>query len=181
MDADKLAQLFKLQTFLFGNFPAGIVIIRNGYLVCEHHTFMSLATSRYDIWSCTKSLTGLAWGLLLDDFENDRQTHDSGQIVDLDTPACSLIPEAYPPSDLQKEWITIRHLLTMTSGIAGESMGVYGIPTTTGSCPFEHALGRCPNRYGKSVDQLATKPGTKWDYSDPAMALLSLIFANIAG
>ena len=60
-------------------------------------------------------------------------------------------------------------------------MGLYGVPTTTGNGPFEHALGYCKNRYGKWARKLAAEPGLKWDYSDPAMAHLSLIFANIMG
>ena len=179
MDAYQLDQLFELQTFLFGSYSWGIVIIRHGYLVREYATFMGLATSRFDIWSCTKSFTGIAWGLLLEDSRQGRLI--DGQQVDLDSLAYSFIPEGQPLSDSRKEAITIRHLLTMTSGIAGESMGHYGVPTATGYGPFEYALGNCPNRYGKWVDKLAAEPGTKWDYSDPAMAHLTLIFAHIAG
>ncbi len=179
MDAHKLDQLFELQGFLFGSHSYGIAIIRHGRLVREHYTFMGLATTRFDIWSCTKSFTGTAWGLLLDDSRNGRLPH--GQNVDLDSPAYSFLPEGQPLSDPRKEAITIRHLLTMTSGIPGEAMGVYGVPTATGDGPFEHAIGRCANRYGRWVDKLEAEPGTKWDYSDPAMAHLSLIFAHIAG
>jgi CubicO group peptidase (beta-lactamase class C family) len=69
----------------------------------------------------------------------------------------------------------------MTSGIPGERMGVIGMPTATQHGPFEHALGRCPNRFGKWADKLAAEPGAGWDYSDPAIAHLALIFANIMG
>ena len=179
MDVHKLDQLFELQSFLFGSDSWGIVVIRNGYLVREHHTFMGLATSRFDIWSCTKSFTGMAWGLLLDD--SRKGLLPDGKRVDLDSPAYAFLPEGHPLSDRRKEAITVRHLLTMTSGIPGEAMGLYGIPTATGDGPFEHALGLCANRYGKWADKLAAEPGTKWDYSDPAMAHLSLIFANIMG
>ena len=60
-------------------------------------------------------------------------------------------------------------------------MGIYGTPTVTGEGPYEHALGRCANRCGKWVDKLAAEPGTRWDYSDPALTHLSLIFAKITG
>lgn len=178
MDAAKLERVFELQDFLFGGTSSATVIIRRGYLVREHSSFMGLASSRFDIWSCTKSFTGLAWGLLLEDSRQGRL--DKGQKVELDSPAYAFL-EGYPLSDSRKESITIRHLLSMTSGIAGESLGVYGVPTATGQGPFEHALGRCPNRYGKWVDKLAAEPGTQWDYSDPAMAHLALLFANITG
>ena len=179
MDAHKIEQLFELQSFLFGNHSSSIVIIRHGYLVREYYTFMGLIPSRFDIWSCTKSFTGTAWGLLLD--QSLQGLLPEGQNVDLESSAYSFLPEGYPLSDPHKEEITIRHLLTMTSGIPGESMGLYGVPTTTDNGPFEHALGYCKNRYGKWANKLAAKPGLKWDYSDPAMTHLSLIFANIMG
>ena len=179
MDSCKLSRLFEQQMRLFGSYSFGIVVIRHGYLVREHHTFMGLPTSRFDIWSCTKSFTGIAWALLLEDSRQGRLPH--GQQVTLDSPAYDFIPGGHPLSDAGKADISIRHLLTMTSGIAGESLGIFGIPTDTGVGPFEHALGRQPNRYGKCLDKLAASPGTRWDYSDPAMAHLSLIFSQLAG
>lgn len=179
MDASKLDRLFDLQSILFGGCSWNAVIIRNGYLVREHATFMTMATSRFDVWSCTKSVTGTAWGLLLEDSRQGRLPN--GQQVDLDSPAYVFIPDGLPLSDPGKEAITIRHLLSMTSGIPGESKGIYGTPTITGEGPYEHALGRCANSDGKWVDKLAAEPGTRWDYSDPALTHLSLIFAHITG
>ncbi|GAG45605.1 unnamed protein product, partial [marine sediment metagenome] len=130
-------------------------------------------------FSATKSFTGTAWGLLLHDSREGRLP--GGQSVGLDSPAYSFIPEGYPLTDPRKERITIRHLLTLTSGIPGEASGVYGTPTATEHGPFEHALGFCPNRIGKWVDKLVAEPGTHWEYSDPAMSHLALAFANIMG
>jgi hypothetical protein len=31
---------------------------------------MTLPGSRFDVWSCTKSFTGIAWGLLLEESKN---------------------------------------------------------------------------------------------------------------
>jgi len=69
----------------------------------------------------------------------------------------------------------------MTSGIPGEKKGVICSPTSTNHGPFEYALGKCPNRYGKMVDSLAAEPGLEWDYSDPAIMHLALSFKNITG
>jgi len=69
----------------------------------------------------------------------------------------------------------------MTSGIPGERMGLIGMPTATGYGPFDHALGLCPNRFGRWADKISSEPGTQWDYSDPAFAHLSLIFSNVMG
>jgi hypothetical protein len=43
---------------------SGVVIVRHGYLVAEWYENSALTTTRYDIWSCTKSFTGTAYGLL---------------------------------------------------------------------------------------------------------------------
>lgn len=177
MDAARLDQVMQKQEWLYGGDSWGIVVIRHGHLVREHYTFNVLIPARFDIWSCTKTFTGTAWGLLLDDSRNQRVS----VAVDLDSPAYDFIPEGQPLTDPRKVAITIRHLLTMTSGIPGEEGGMAGTPTATGIGPFEHALGRHPNRYGKRADQLAGEPGTVWDYSDPAFAHLSLAFSNITG
>ena len=179
MDLEKLELVRQEQEFLYGSDSWAIVIIRHGYLVREFYTFNVLIPTRFDIWSGTKSFTGTAWGLLLEDSRQNRLPNN--QHVDLDSPAYSLIPEGYPLTDPRKERITVRHLLTMTSGIPGEATGVIGIPTATEHGPFEHALGRCPNRYGRWADKLLAEPGTHWEYSDPAIAHLALAFANITG
>lgn len=179
MDPNKLDMIREVQELVHGGDSWGIVIIRHGYLVREFYTFNVQSTTRFNIHSGTKSFTGTAWGLL---FEDSRQGRlPGGQQVDLDSPAYEFIPQGYPLTDSRKERITFRHLLTMTSGIPGGTIGVYGSPTATEHGPFEQALGRCPNRYGRWVDKLLGEPGTVWDYSDPAMLHLSLAFANIMG
>lgn len=177
MDAARLDAVFRDQENRYGDHSWSIAIIRHGWLAREFHTFNVLAHTRFDIWSCTKSFTGTAWGLLLDDSLNRRIP----QAIDLDTPAYPFIPEGYPLSDPRKERITFRHLLSMTSGIPGESSGVVGMPTTPWVGPFEHALGKAPNRFGRWTDQLIGEPGSCFDYSDPAICHLALAFANLTG
>jgi CubicO group peptidase (beta-lactamase class C family) len=179
MDPEKLDLMRRGQELVYGGDSWGIAIVRRGYLVREFYTFNVLVPTRFDIWSGTKSFTGTAWGLLLEDSRQNRLP--DGRRVELDSPAYPFIPEGYPLTDPRKERITIRHLLTMTSGIPGEASGVAGMPTATEHGPFEHALGRCPNRYGRWTNRLAAEPGTHWDYSDPAFAHLALAFATITG
>ncbi len=179
MDPARLDLMQFYQEMLNGGHSWAIAIIRHGYLVREIYTFNVLIPTRFDIWSGTKSFTGTVWGLLLD--ESRRNLLPGGQRVELDSAAYGYLPEGHPLTDPRKEQITIRHLLTMTSGIPGESTGIAGIPTATEHGPFEHALGRSPNRFGRWAATLTATPGTRWDYSDPAMAHLALIFAHITG
>jgi CubicO group peptidase (beta-lactamase class C family) len=161
----------------YGTHAFGIAIVRHGYLVREKYSFMTLPTSRFDIWSCTKTFTGTAWGMLLD--QSRKGLLPDNQKVELASSAYPFFPKDYKITDKRKESITIRHLLTMTSDIAGEATGLYGVPTTIDQGPFEHALGYGDNRYGKKTDTLIAEPGMKWDYSGPAMAHLSPLFKTI--
>jgi CubicO group peptidase (beta-lactamase class C family) len=176
---EKLDLVLEEQEQVNGGDSWGVAIIRHGYLVREHYTFNVLVPTRFDVWSCTKSFCGTVWGLLLEDCRQGRFAE--GKKVDMDSPAYVYLPEGYPLSDLLKEKILIRHLLTMTSAIPGEGSGVMGIPTSTGVGAFEHALGHFPNRYGRWADKLIGEPGSVWNYSDPAIAHLALIFKHITG
>jgi len=177
MDPDRIEGLGERQLTFNGGDSWSIAIIRHGYLVREIHTFNVLAPSRFDIWSCTKSFTSTAFGLLFDDARSGRTLTP----IDLDAVAYEYLPEGNPLTDPRKSGITLRHLLTMTAGLPGEARGVVGMPTRTGEGPFEHALGLVPNRFDRSIGQLAAEPGKVWDYSDASMAHLALVFVNVTG
>ena len=161
----------------FDNVASGIVIIKDGFLIKEHYSFMTLPGSRFDVWSCTKSFTGIAWCLLMEESRNG--TLPDNARVNLDSYAYSFLPDSFKVTDRKKEKITIRHLLSMTSGIPGESQLAFGIPPKDNHGPFEHALGYQENRYGYKTDKLVAEPGSLWDYSDPAIAHLSILFRCI--
>lgn len=163
---------------------AAVVVVRHGHLVAEWYENSALTTTRYDIWSCTKSFTGTAYGILFEDCR--RGSVLAERSVNLDSPAYAFIPEGQPLTDPLKADITFRHLLSMTSGIPGERHGIAAIPTETGVGPFEAALGLAPTRARRWAgprwtDKLAARPGTHWDYSDPAMAHLALAFFHVVG
>jgi CubicO group peptidase (beta-lactamase class C family) len=182
MDPDKLhlACEFNAQ---FAH-TSSVAIIRHGWLVAEWLEISALTTTRYDVWSATKSFTGTAFGVL---FEQSRQGRLPGGVtVDLDTLAYDHIPEGHPLTDPRKARIKLRHLLSMTSGVPGESTGIGAVPTETGVGPFEAALGFAPCKarrwpQPRQTATLTAEPGTRWDYSDPAMAHLALVFANLMG
>lgn len=155
-----------------------IVVVLGGHVVLEVHAPVTLASTRFDLWSGTKSFTATAWGILLDDLKREPS---SDGVLSLDDPIYHLIPGGEPLTDPQKAEITLRHLLSMTSGIPGDASGLNNTPTDAVTGAFEHALGRSPNRHGKWAAELTSKPGTAWDYSDPAFFLLSPLFSAVAG
>jgi CubicO group peptidase (beta-lactamase class C family) len=169
-----------VETFqrLYGG-PWAIVVIRHGYLVREWYEVPTMPQTTFDVWSCTKSATGTAYGMLLEDSRNHKLPRDAQ--IDLDTPVYSFIPEGHPLTDPRKEKIRLRHLLTMTSGIPGEDRGITGLAVAPGGGEYEIALGKEANRFGASATRLYADPGEAWDYSDAAFAHLSLIFARVTG
>ena len=178
MDPQKLDQVGSVTEALYGG-PWTLLVIRHGYLVREWFGVPAMPQTTYDVWSSTKSATGIAYGLLLDDSRNHRLPHDAQ--IDLDSKAYSFIPEGYPLTDPRKVAITIRQLLTMTSGIPGESHGLVGLQVTPGGGEFEIALGRQLDRLEVSAAKLYAAPGEGWDYSDAAFSHLSLIFKHVTG
>jgi len=100
--------------------PWSIVIIRHGYLVAEwfgvpNHAAhdlrrLVLYPNRQQGWPSACSWTIALHHKLLHDVQ-----------ISLDTPAYDFVPEGRPLTDPEKQKIDLRHLLTMTSGIPGES------------------------------------------------------------
>jgi len=134
---------------------SSVLVIRHGYAVGEWYRNADEKTLR-NIYSCTKSFTGTAYGMLFQDSAEGRLP--SGRDFNLDSFAYSYVPEGYPLTDPRKEQIRIRHLLTMTSCIKGEDAGVFGLRPSNGFGPFELALGRCSTVDGIWVSELWGEP-----------------------
>jgi CubicO group peptidase (beta-lactamase class C family) len=175
-DPDRIRTLAETQRRLCAGSSYGIYIVRHGLMVAELATEDCQWNSRYDVCSCSKSFTSLAWGLLLD----DHRVAGRGA-ADLGSPIYELMPPLGPLTDRRKERITVEHVLSMTSGIAGEDAGIWGCVTDSTHGPYEFALGLASNRNGRWVGTLAADPGTRWDYSDPGYAHLALAFRHVAG
>ena len=163
---------------------SSVAVVRRGYLVAEWYEFGTDPDTRFNIYSCSKSFTGTSYGILFDDVRQGKLA--GSQAVDLDSLAYDFVPEGHPLTDPRKAQITLRHLLSMSSGIPGEAAGIRGIPVAEGMNHFEGALGRAP-LFPKTApgelwaSELAGDPGTVWDYSDPAFVHLSLAFPHITG
>jgi CubicO group peptidase (beta-lactamase class C family) len=178
MDPKRLRLIALSQSQVYGG-PWAIAIVRKGYLVAEWFGVPTMPATTFDVWSCTKSATGIAFGMLFDDSRNHKLPGDVK--IDLESRAYDFIPEGRPLSDPRKEKILLKHLLSMTSGIPGESQGLIGVAVAPGNGEFELALGRDPSRFGVSAATMLAEPGENWDYSDAGFAHLSLIFAKVAG
>jgi CubicO group peptidase (beta-lactamase class C family) len=127
-----------------------LVIVRRGRIVWCGENIDKL----HGTWSCTKSLTGTALGLLIDD----------GKCT-LDTPAKDFAPELaakYPE-------LKLRHFATMTSGYRAEGDEPQG--------SYLHGPSETPFR---PSEPLFAPPGSQYAYWDSAMNMFGLVLTRIA-
>lgn len=82
------------------------LIVRNGVMVLEAYFWPYRGFEVHDVASVTKSLTSTAIGLAI----------DKGYVTSVDATLSSLLPIARTDSDPRGSRLSIRHLLTMTSG-----------------------------------------------------------------
>lgn len=149
MDA---AKLDALRTYLEERQTREALVIRHGRIVAEWYWRGATASTPVPVFSVTKSMSSTAVGLLV----------DSGK-VKLDEPAADFIPQW---RDDGRKAITIRHLLSMTSGIKHEEYGYF----------FQR------DQMKASLAQpLAFPPGTHWEYNNLACNCLSEVVSKASG
>ncbi|BCQ28267.1 serine hydrolase (plasmid) [Caballeronia sp. NK8] len=140
------------------------VIAHEDRIVFEHYRYDVDAQSPQDINSVTKTVVGLAVGAAL----------RAGLLPPLDTPVCHLLPQMRLYGfDRRVQRITLRHLLTMTSGFEWDQ-GVID----------ECVLGPC-ERFSREGSRLRfvlarpiAQPGMRFEYDSHAMLLLSLVIES---
>ncbi len=86
------------------------LLMKNGQLICEEYFYGYTRNDLHQIESSTKSITSLLIGI----------AKDMGKITNLDEPLYKLFPtyDHLKSNDYKK--ITLKHLLTMTSGYSAE-------------------------------------------------------------
>jgi CubicO group peptidase (beta-lactamase class C family) len=86
-----------------------LLVARHRHLIAESYFYPYHAASQHDIRSGAKGVTSLLTGIALND----------GYLASLDQPVLSFFPDRMAANpDPRKDAITIRHLLTMSSGLA---------------------------------------------------------------
>jgi CubicO group peptidase (beta-lactamase class C family) len=151
--------------------PEGVVVVRHGALVYEHY-FGAGSTARaagtvHEIYAITTNLVALLTGIAF----------ARGWLNDIDAPVFSLLPEYAALRTPGKERITLRDLLTMTSGLAWPELFVaHDDPAN-----IARRMRRAPDPYRFVLQQpLAAMPGTMWNYDSGGVELLGLILEKVA-
>jgi CubicO group peptidase (beta-lactamase class C family) len=137
-----------------------VLIVRHGYLVHERYWHGLDATDGHDVRSVTKSVVGTLIGIAVAE----------GKIKSLDQTVGELLAAKLPPdADTRMAGVTVRQLLTMTSGLAGDPAD-------------EDALWKSPDWVRHILGRhLLARPGTRFAYSSAGSHLLSAIVATTTG
>jgi CubicO group peptidase (beta-lactamase class C family) len=161
--------------------PHAVVVARHGALVYEHYftgedwrLSMPLgvitfdAATKHDMRSISKSVTSLLVGIAF----------DRGWLTDLDAPVLSFFPEYESLRTPEKDRITLRHVLTMSSGLAWDETSV---PYTDPSNSWWQ-MDVAPDSHRYVLERpLAAQPGEVFNYDSGSADLLGLILRKASG
>ena len=157
LDADRLALAVERIGELEG--VLGVLVARRGRLVAERYFRGASGQRPHNIKSASKSVLSALAGLAIEE-----------GLLELDQPIAEILPEAAGLDDPRKRAITVRHLLTMTSGLESTSFGAYG--SWVASRNWVRAALERP---------LLAEPGTRFSYSTGGTHLLSATISRAAG
>ncbi len=157
-----------------------VLVVRHGRLVYERYfagedqrwgqplgRIGHDTATRHDLRSITKSVTSLLVGIAV----------DTGWIKDIDAPVLSLLPQYADLRSPETDRITLRHLLTMSSGLAWSEDLPYSDPRNS-----ERLMSDAPDPYRYVLEQpFAAAPGERWVYSGGSTALLSAVLKQVSG
>ena len=153
-----------------------LLVWRDGALASERYFHGATRATAFNVKSVSKSFLSALVGLALRE----------GYLKDLDQPVAAVLPEyfqrpAAPPDlmfsrlvargDSLRRQVTIRHLLTMTSGLGWDENGLITIAFLTSSNPVRFALELPAD----------TAPGTKYNYNTAGTHILSAVLARKTG
>jgi CubicO group peptidase (beta-lactamase class C family) len=146
----------------------GILVVRRGYVVGEAYFRGYGATTRFASYSVAKSFLSAVVGVAI----------DGGFVPGVDQLACSYFDAWQAPgTDERKRTITVRHLLTMSSGLRFTDASSGGIAGTD----IEGILNADDSvAYVLGLPSVA-EPGTRWNYSSGDSILLSGIVQAATG
>jgi CubicO group peptidase (beta-lactamase class C family) len=158
-----------------------VLVVRHGTLVFEHYfsgsdeawgrpigTIAFGPEVRHDERSATKSVIALLLGIAI----------DRGLIKGIDEPVLSFFPEYADLRTPEKDRITLRHLITMSTGLEWHEVD---IPyTSAANSEIRMELAGDPYRF--ALEQpVAAPPGEIWNYNSGSTELIAAVLKKAAG
>lgn len=165
-DASELAEVERMVDENYTSVRS-ILVVRDGVLAYERYWDGADAEDGHDVRSVTKSVVGALVGIAIED----------GAIDSLDSTVGELLGDHLPPeADPRMAGVTVRHLLSMTSGLPADDTSIAGDPTlfdeiNQAADPVRAVLGL----------PLVADPGVRWAYSNASSDLLAVIVADATG
>jgi len=144
------------------------VVVRNGFLVCEHYYRGGTAATKHHIRSVTKSIMSALVGIAV----------DRGMITSVETRILDYFPDYHTGDSDRKSTITLDHLLTMTAGFEWNELTFDAEASKAVSDWFSG--GKQAALYDALQRPLANEPGTVFTYDSPAADLISVILTRAA-
>jgi CubicO group peptidase (beta-lactamase class C family) len=158
-----------------------VLVVRHGKLVFEHYfagtdehldssvgEVTSGPETRHDARSMTKSVTDLLVGIAV----------DRGWIKSIDASVFSFFPQYADLRTPEKDRITLRNLLTMSSGLEWHEFDTPYTSDTNSENQMDSA--RDPYRYALEQPVVAP-PGRLWNYNSGSTELLGAILRKATG
>lgn len=142
-----------------------VLLWQNGEFLakCYFHDFNE--NSRNEIKSVGKSIISVAAGIMI----------DRGMLKSVDEPVYRFIPQFHEGRDMRHRNITLRHLLTMSSGL-------YWIGGVHYHCPMLDQMFRTDDWMGYIADiTVKDVPGTKYVYKEWDIILLTEVLNHVSG
>lgn len=166
VDYDFQKTRWTTDTFMAANHLSGLLVIKNGKILIERYGLGRTAKDRWTSFSVGKSVTSTLIGAAIRD----------GFIKSLDAEVTDYIPAL---KDSAYEGVTIRNLLTMSSGVkwnedysdpnSDVAKFASGTPGPNGESPIVAYMARLPRE---------AKPGTKFVYKTGESDLIGVLLSN---
>ncbi len=161
MDPDVLEDL---HAALPGSGIHSVVTVKDGVIIDEYYEESYDEESLFEIYSASKSVTSALIGIAIDE----------GYIGSVEDPVSQYLPQILEQEDSRKHGLTLRHLLTHTSGLEwyewGGGYSNWGEFRTAENW-VDYILGR----------NLLYEPGTVFNYSTGNTHLLSAVLQAATG
>ncbi|MFI4987313.1 MAG: serine hydrolase domain-containing protein [Alphaproteobacteria bacterium] len=157
-----------------------VLVIRHGKLVYEQYfagaderlgrsvgTVNFDVATKHDLRSITKSITALVLGIEI----------GKGQIAGIDQPVLPQLPDYADLRSPEKDQITLRHLLTMSQGMAWNEDLPYSNPANS-EIQMDYAPD--PVRYALA-QPVETPPGMVYNYSGGSATIIAALLRKATG